>query len=221
MRTCRDQDRLHCSTDILSLVSSRSPAPSEIRLWGLSNHGPVDHRPGPWKRVHYLLAIQHKLLHSLLTQEQGCSMLTASALSNLKLLLQTHPLAASFGKGSSSGRSRGDTFMCCDRMGLVPPPRDLITLESHPHTHSPANAAGKATAENSKHISSTSWVISAFNCLDDLLQEEGKKKTNQNKKTLLSRIHLCKRHHASACIGNFTKLSWRKSLTCTVRDKNP
>lgn len=166
-------------------------------------------------RVHPLPAIKDEFLHNLLSKERVCPVLPTSAFSNLKLLLQTRPLARSggsqLGREAAKEAGRDMAFMCSDRMGVcVPSEGHNCTSHTHActrvhtHTHSSANPASKAMAENSKHISSTSWVISAFNCLDGLLQEGGKKKP---KPTLLSRIQLCKRHYASACIGNFTKLS--------------
>ena len=126
--------------------------------------------PSPWS--------ERDSLHGLLIQQRACPTRTAPALADLKLFPQTRPSPCGGGsprEGTQPGKqAEAPLSHVALGRGFVSPPRDPAAQESH--ACASANPASKATAGNSKPISSTGWVISAFNCLDDFLQEGGRKK---------------------------------------------
>ena len=144
-------------------------------------------------------------------------MLTTLAFTNLKLFLQTRPLAHSGGsllaREAAKKAGRGTAFMCSNRMGFCVPSKEpnctRVTdtcAHTHPHRHTPhtpplriqqakpwLRIANIYQAQAGSSLLLIVWMV--------CYRREEKKKT-----TLLSSIQLCKRHYASACIGNFTKL---------------
>lgn len=124
------------------LRSSRDPTPrkqskiSQIKVLWTTELG----------RVHPLPAIKDEFLHNLLSKERVCPVLPTSAFSNLKLLLQTRPLARSggsqLGREAAKEAGRDIAFMCSDRMGVcVPSEGHNCTSHTHActrvHTHTP------------------------------------------------------------------------------------
>lgn len=138
----------------------------------------------------------------------------------LSLLLNTNSCTASSARSDAVHAHPIDLSRCkaanvAFSSWLCIPPRDPIAQLAHARTHkcSSVHPASRAVAGNSWHTPNKERTISASNCLDGLLQE--------GKIHFLIRIQLREWHYASTCIGHFTKLSWRKTLTGMVQDKDP